>query len=256
MNNVYNYKSRESFTELGRGGGVNQDHTFSVATWAVGKSKSAESPYLLANEWITSSIAQFLRLPMPPFAIVRRTRNDAMFITYDFEGDSQPDDADPSVLYNTFPLECTGVVVLDILTVNCDRTKENIKVDNPAAPKEFHVFDHERSLFYVHAKEGMHHLQSREQRLGVTEGADSTNEFHCLIELVDKYEHLEEWISRVESIPDWFIDEVCDEIQSLSMKKSECRFVKDFLKKRKCKVGDLIRSNKDRFPGVTNWGLF
>jgi hypothetical protein len=257
MLNIYPYKSRRTFASVRRGGGINVDRTYVVKTEAIGKSPSEESPYLLANEWISSSIAQFLRLPVPPFALVRKkSKKTGMFISYSFDGDSTPDDAEPQPLYDAFPNECTGVVVLDILTANCDRNSGNIKVDKPSAPKAFYVFDHERSLFYVHAKDGASHLKSREDRLGVTDGHDSVDEWHCLVELVDNVEFMHDWVVKVQSLPDWFIDDVCEEMWKVSITRPECDDVKAFLKRRRDKIGRLILKNKQRFPKISNWPLF
>ena len=257
MLQVYPYKSRRRFITDGRAGGINVDKTWTVKTEAVGKSQWTESPYLMANEWIAANIAQFLRLPVPPFAIVsKKSRSTAMFISYSYEGDSTPDDVDPDALYNTFPKECTGIVVFDIFLVNCDRNGGNLKVDKPAFPKAFYLIDHERSLFYISKSEGIRRLRSRQDRLGVTDGADSANEWHCLIELLDDVSHLEHWVQKVKTIPDEFINDICEEMWKMSITRPECDEVKKFLKTRRDKIGQLIIDHKDRFPRVTNWPLF
>ena len=256
MLNIYPYKSRRTFASLDRGGGINVDRTYAVKTEAVGKSKGEESPYLLANEWISSSIAQFLRLPVPPFAIVqKKSKNTAMFISDSYDGDSTPDDAEPQLLYDNFAKDCTGVVILDILTANCDRHPGNIKVDKPSSPKVFYLIDHERSLFYVHDKDGIGHLKSREDRLGVTDGDNSANEWHCLVDLLDSVEYINQWVGRVLSIPDWFIDDVCEEMWKVSINRHECDYVKEFLKRRRDGLGKLILAHKSRFPKTSDWPL-
>ena len=172
MLQVYPYKSRRKLITDGKAGDINVDKTWTVKTEAVGKSQWTESPYLMANEWIAANIAHFLRLPVPPFAIVsKKSRNTAMFISYSCEGDTTPDDVDPAALYAKFPSECTGIVVFDILLVNCDRNGGNLKVDNPASPKAFYLIDHERALFYIYKPGGIRRLRSRQDRLGVTDGA-------------------------------------------------------------------------------------
>lgn len=257
MLNIYSYRSRRRFESIGRGGGVNTEKTFVVKTEAIGKSQWNESPYLLANEWICANIAQFLRLPIPPFVIVRKkSRNTAMFISYSFDGDSKPDDVEPQHLYDKFPDACTGIVVFDILVANCDRNRGNIQVDDPRSPQSFYLFDHERALFYIYKGEGIKRLRSRIDRLGVTDGGDSGDEFHCLVELIDSAESISKWLARIRSIPDWFIDEVCEEMWKVSITRTECDFVKSFLKKRRDEIGPLIDSNRHRFPQVSHWPLF
>ncbi len=258
MLRVYPYRSRRRFESAGRSGGVNEEQTWTVKTEAVGKSRWEESPYLIANEWISANIAQFLRLPVPPFAIVQKKRREtAMFISYSYDGDTKPDDVEPELLYRNFPLECAGVVVLDILIANCDRHGGNMKVDKPSNPKTFFIIDHERSLFYVDERGGIDRLRSRENRLGIADGHDSTDDYHCLIELLDSVEHIVEWVAKVETLPNWFIDSVCEEIRDVSsINRRECDFVKGFLKRRRDSIRKLIWDNKSRFPAVVTWPLF
>lgn len=153
MTNFYPYRSRRRFAHSGRGGGINQDNTWTVRTEAIGKGASDESPYLLANEWISANIAQFLRLPVPPFALVRkRSPSTAMFISYSYDGDEKPDDVNPDALYASQPDICVGITLLDILVANCDRHGGNIKVDKPASPKSVYIFDHESAV--LRSREG------------------------------------------------------------------------------------------------------
>jgi hypothetical protein len=259
MLNVYPYKSRRRFVTTGRPGGVNADRSFTVKTEAVGKAQWEESPYLLANEWISANIAQFLRLPVPPFAIARKkSRKTAMFISYSYDGDTKPDDVEPVPLYNAFKSACTGVVVFDIFVANCDRNGGNLKVDNPGSPKSFYLIDHERALFHIWEGEGVKRLRSlnSEERLGVTDGATSANEWHCLVELIDDINWLHEWVKRVQSVPDWFVDEICNEMWKVAINKRECDEVKGFLKTRRDEIGGLILKHKNRFPLIRQWPLF
>jgi len=258
MLNVYPYKSRRSFEATGRSGGVNAERSFTVKTEAVGKGQWRESPYLIANEWISANIAQFLRLPIPPFAIVRKkSRATAMFISYSFDGDTKPDDVQPVPLYSNFKRECAGIVVFDILVANCDRNGGNLKVDKPANPNSFYIIDHERALFHIFDHQGIQRLSkiTSEERLGITDSANSADEWHCLIELIDTAEHLKEWVARVDSIPDWFIDEICEEMWKVSINRRECNAVKEFLKQRKRTIGSLIQKHHGRFPLIRDWPL-
>lgn len=257
MLRVYPYRSRRRFETRGKAGGINADRTYLVKTEAVGKSQWLESPYLIANEWIAGQITQFLCLPVPPFAVVqKKSLATAMFTSYSFEGDSTPDDVDPQILYERFPFECTGIVLFDILIANCDRHGGNLKVDKPGAPRDFYLIDHERALFYIYKGEGIKRLKSREKRLGVTDGSESRDEWHCLVELLDSVDHITCWVKRVQDIPDWFIDEICDAMWKVSVSKQECAAVKEFLKRRRDSIGELIVANEKRFPGIKNWPLF
>ena len=256
MVTTFPFKSRRLFRTDGRDGGVNSDSTFMVKIESVGKGRSQESEYLIANEWIAANICQFLRLPVPPFAIVRKkSRSTTMFISQSYEGDSTPSDVNPANLYRGFPKETTGVVVFDIFIANCDRHGGNLKVDNPLKPRQFHLIDHERALFYIYKGEGIKRLQGREDRLGISDGSQSADEYHCLIEELDSIEHLQFWIDRVASIPDWFIEDICEDVKKVACKSSECEYLKKFLKERKTKLQTLIQNNKSRFPRISKWPL-
>lgn len=259
MLNLYPYKSRRKYPfNQNEDRPANADKTWLVKTEAVGKSQWEESPYLLANEWISANLAQFIRLQVPPFVIVKkRSRKTAMFISYSYDGDTKPDDVEPELLYATHPYECTGIVVFDILIANCDRHGGNLKVDKPTKPTSYYLIDHERALFYIYSGEGIKRLKSRENRLGINDGYDSDprDEWHCLIELLDDVELITKWVTRIETIPDWFIDDICEEMWKVSLTRHECEAVKSFLKKRRDGMERLILDHKDRFPLITNWPL-
>ena len=180
-----------------------------------------------------------------------------MFASYSFEGQAVTKNVIPSALYAKRPDLCTGIVVFDIFIINCDRNKTNIKVDKQSSPSVVHVFDHERSLFYVYPKEGTKRLQQGQSRLGITDSHDSggQDEWHCLIEHLDSIDILREWIHRVRTIPDWYIEDICNEVWKVSITKKERDAVIAFLKERRNEIGSLIQQHSDRFPQISNWPL-
>ena len=254
MQKFYPFRSRRRYAS----GGINQDSTWWVQCEAIGKAASADSPYLFANEWVAGSLAQFLRLPIPPFAFLqKRTKNTAMFCSYSFKRDSVPSDVKPDRLYAKYAEVCTGIVLFDVLVLNCDRHGGNLKVDNPDNPKDFFMFDHERALFYVWPNEGTKRLSDCAERLGISGSADSADDFHCLIDQIDSIEHVRVWIRKIASIPDWFIDDICSEIKKMGVTPKERKTLSGFLKARRSQIGELLRKHKDRFPRIpkTDWGL-
>lgn len=254
MTTFYPFRSRRRFAS----GGVNQDQTWWVKCEGVGKQRSADNPYLFANEWIAGCIAQFLRLPIPPFTLMSKcSKRTAMFCSYSFQGDSTPSDVDPVTLIKLHPFICAGITVFDIFVANPDRHGGNLKVDNKAKPKDFFIFDHERALFYIYANEGIQRLNDRANRLGITDGADSADEWHCLMEHLESLADIAEWVRRVESIPDWFIEATCEEVWKHGITRAETNAVIAFLKDRQSRISTLISENKGRFIGIPKgWGLF
>jgi hypothetical protein len=256
MAQIFPYRSRRKYSESE---GVNRDNTYDIRCQAFGKSPSDVSPYLIANEWIAASVGQFLRLPIPPFSIMgRKGTGTRMFASYSFTGDRKTDkkmlSADPASLYKTFPDECTGVVLFDILIGNVDRNYTNIKVDRIISPKNFYIFDHERALFHLYPDDGIARLRSLSDRLGITDGSDSHgDEFHCLIGQLDSVELMGKWLHRILAMPNWYIEDVCSAVRKISIRSRECTAVIEFLKRRRDNLEKLILDNKPRFPGVKQW---
>ena len=77
-------------------------------TESVGRANSDDSSYLIPNEWICGNIAQFLRLPVPPFALMRKpAAGKGMFASLRFGvGDTPPDDVRPEVCVRKHPRLC------------------------------------------------------------------------------------------------------------------------------------------------------
>jgi hypothetical protein len=197
-------------------------------------------------------------LPVPPFTIAgRKTASTRMFVSYNFEGDTSPDDMRPFPLYSRFKHECAGIVVFDILIANCDRGPRNLKVDNAAKPTAFHLIDHERALFYIYKGEGIKRLETRRGRLGITDSGES-DDSHCLVEMLDDIDHIADWIARVHELPNWFIDDVCEAMWKVSLNREECDAAKRFLKERRDGIGKLVLDNRTRFPRIhpLKWPIF
>ena len=254
MTTFYPFRSRRRYAS----GGINEEHTWWVKCEAVGKARHKESPYLFANEWIAGNIAQFLRLPIPPFSLLaKRSKSTSMFCSYSFQGDSTPSDVNPQILYQKHPDLCVGILLFDMLVLNCDRHGGNLKVDDPADPKDFFIFDHERALLYIYQDEGVDRLMSRIDRLGITDGSGSGDEWHCIIEEVDSIPLIRKWAGKIAMIPDWFIKDICHEVWKLGIVQEERDAVANFLNIRKIKLCDLISQNKDRFPKIraADWPL-
>jgi hypothetical protein len=119
----YDYHSRERYI----GEGINEK--WWVRHRSVGKENSDDvSPYLLANEWICGCLAQALRLPVPPFALMRLTPGlKGMFVSYKFGSRIvKPKDIRPSICFEKQARLCTGILLFDILVANSDRWESNL----------------------------------------------------------------------------------------------------------------------------------
>lgn len=226
-----------------------------ISCEAIGKTNN-DHRYMIANEWIAANIAQFLRLPIPPFALLRKSPATAMFASYSFEGDTLPNDVRPAECVREHPDLCAGILVFDILIANCDRHRGNIKVDNPNRPKRVYIIDHDHAIFYVLPDEGIKRLRSLKGRLGISAGSVSGQHRHIFLDELRTAEHFAKWAARVKDIPAWFIDEVCDEVKKIGLNAKEVAEVKQFFLERRKDIGSLILDNKNEFQQIRYWPLF
>ncbi len=226
-----------------------------VSTRHLAHWNSPTSPYLLANEWICGNIANFLRLQIPPFSLFRegrQPRSRKLFGSLWID-DIAPPDTIAEKCVRQHPRDCAGIVVFDILVANSDRHKDNLRVDDPLEPSEVFVYDHDRAFFGYVKGEAASRLDRLTNRLGITGGSQSTGNAHCLIEHLSSSDDIRYWAERVETIPLWFIEEVCnDECVPIRLRDAGI----SFLRHRKDNIRKVISSNRDQFPGVKDWGIF
>jgi hypothetical protein len=251
--------ARQWFTFVSRRDHLSQgvNDAWIVTSQSFGRTNTDNSPYLIPNELICGNIASFLRLPIPPFALMRgKGRRNKMFASLRFGSeDAPPNDVQPSACVRCNPRLSTGILLLDVLIANSDRHPGNLKVDDPFQPKEICVFDHDRALFGAERGRARKRLEDLSDRLGITGGSATGEQRHCFLDVINRKDHFREWIERIGQIPDWFIEETCSETIGLGVTKTLADAASDFLKHRKIRVGNLIDNNRSEFPSIRDWGL-
>lgn len=225
---------------------------------SIAKQASDDSFYLLANEWISSQIATFLRLPVPPAALARGgVGHKGMFASLEFTGsDSEPDDVEPEACIRNHSNTCVGILLFDVVIANCDRHAGNIRVDVPSDPRQIAIIDHDRALFGTWETEGISRLTKLRDRLALSGGSVTGQNRHCFLDFFASWEHFEEWYSRIESIPDWFVQDVCNESLGLPLSRAEADAAADFLVYRKKNIRKLVWENRHEFRGIDQQELF
>lgn len=210
------------------------------------------SPFLVANEWICGSLGQFLRLPIPPFALLRNGHEKVMFASLHFGGDAFPDDADPVECWRCLPDACTGVVLFDILIGNPDRHDGNLRTDLALAPTRIFVWDHDNALFGVMPGDEFKRLVAKRDHFLITDGSG-----HCLLPLISHTEHFFPWILRIESLPNSFVRRVCHEITGFGVTIEHAEAACEFLIHRKETLRNIVRNHKARFTNIQphEWGF-
>ncbi len=223
-------------------------------TLALHKTRSDSSPYCLVNEYVASTIGQFLRLPIPPFSITYGEHGGVFFSTLDFNFDREQLPAIfPDLCWQYLPSICTGILLFDILIANSDRHVENLVVDNQRTPTQLRVFDHNQALLGGGNPSlcGVDLLEKLElTRLGITGGHVTKGCRHCLLDVVDTRQYFDEWIDRIDSLPRWFIRDVCQSARGLGVEHDILNRIADFLISRRNNFDGLIRQNLNEFSGL------
>jgi len=246
-----------AFTAQERFGNPGVNDAWVLTSQSIGKENSPESPYLLANEWICGRIAQFLCLPIPPFAMMRRPGMRGMFASLRFgKGDQPPSDCDPEILARAQPRISTGIVLFDALIANSDRHVGNLYVDRPSRPRRVIIFDHDRAMFGSFDRYGIRRLTEMRDRLAMSGGSRSGGWRHCLMDYLETSEHFSEWIDRIAQVPEWFIRHTCGELNGLNIEPEELEAAIDFLIYRRDRMWLIVNENRDEFPRISSWGLY
>ena len=250
----YDYDTRNSAGS----DGVND--AWWVKHQSFGRENSDVSPYLIANEWICGNIANILRLPVPPFALMRSGPTaKGMFVSWKYGSRRiTPDDAMPERCYANMAPLVVGIVLFDVLIANSDRHTGNLKVDNPYDPKLVDVFDHDRALFGIQENNGKQRLLMKRDQLGVTADGASRGNRHCFLDLIDDAKHFPAWTDRISEIPERFIREICVEACGLPINQDEALTAADFLIHRKKHLAKTVRDHEHEFRGMAagGWGIY
>lgn len=247
------------FTYLGKEKRTPSESGINDSYWLFHRScarASNRNPYLLANEWICANLGWQIRLPIPPFALMRKNTSPRFFASLDFGvRETTPTDMVPHKLVSAMPRVATGVIVFDVFIANPDRHEGNLKVDNPHRPTALEVFDHDCALLGSNKKRhGVSRLKHVTGQLGLCKGITGGN-FHKLASPLTSNCYMHEWISRIDFIHNSFIEDICSEARDLGISKEEAEATSFFLKERKQHISDIINSNKHFFDGATQWEI-
>jgi hypothetical protein len=231
-----------------------------VETRSFGRQGAApddDSPYLIANEWVASNIGWFLRVHVPPFALMRRAGHKGMFVSLHIDPRklTQPPDAKPVKLVERDADLCTGILLFDVLIANVDRHAGNILVDDPQSPLQIDVIDHDRAVFGHFPGEVRARLTLLWNHLAVTGNTGITGEQrHCLIDAVTTPDHFWKWMGRISAIPDGFVKDICDEVVGIGVTKEDADLAASFLINRKRNFDAILRANKAEFTAIQKRG--
>jgi hypothetical protein len=189
---------------------------------------------------------------VPPCGICLKRGHDPEHwfasLNFNLSGSALPP-VDPGTVVAELPFESAGLLLFDILIANIDRHRTNLSLDLSSPPaKILSIFDHGHALFgHVHGQ-GIARLTAQRDNLSVGN--------HCILSAVRNDDHFGEWISRINALPNYLIDLVCDATVPLGMiTTAEATAAKDFLKHRRTEIEAIIRANKSEFVAISQWSL-
>jgi len=232
--------------------GIGVSKAISLGIAAVGKCNSPQNPYVVPNEIIAAEIGHYLRLPIPPWCVVTGPAGNPHFASLDFNltGNSLPPIIPPA-FYTEFREHTGAVVAFDVYIANSDRHAGNLSADY--AGKQFNVFDHSHVLLSGTNPQGKDRLLAVDPSLVVDASLGGSK--HCLLNYVDDDGLFAIALERIESIPDWFIEDVVTSAASYGLDVGEADALVAFLKKRRRDVRSLLSGNKPAFSGIKKWVL-
>lgn len=144
------------------------------------------------------------------------------------------------------PHTCVGIFLFDLFVLNNDRDRKNLYVDNPARPKEILIYDHDVAL-----SEAMYN----EAAIRFKRDKDAFLTYHMLLPVIDSDSRFLHWIKRIQSIPDWFLKDICDEVVSRDFTQTESNACRKFLRHRQDNLLYIVNKHRDRFLKSMKWSL-
>lgn len=212
-----------------------------IGVAGIAKAATPDLPFVVANELICYNLARAILLPIPPgFIITRDNAPNYASLDFNLSGAALPP-ADPEIVVRDSSYTAGGILVYDVWVVNTDRHEANLAHDQLRNKVE--IFDHSHAFFHgSDARTAKDRLVQNENELGI--GG------HCLArEIVDPMS-IEQWIRRIESVPDFYIKDVIKAATDVGLPNDDEQFCADFLCGRRHKLRDLVRDNQNAFPKI------
>ncbi len=249
-----------AIASLGQQLGIGVAGASELTVKAVGKQNSSGAPYCIPNELICGWLGQYLRLPVPASGLCIDRSNKPWFASLNFNiAGSQLPPVAPAQCVKLLPSLCTGTLLFDILIANLDRHTGNLSLDTSSAPPRLTVFDHSHALLGYESGQGEARLSLHRQTLGIswrnTDPLASGKNVHCLLQHLHTDEYFDEWLKRIESIPDYYTQEIVDEAWQYGLTAAERDAVIAFLKYRRTNIRSIVTNSKAQFTAINHWRL-
>ena len=143
-----------------------------------------------------------------------------------------------------------------MLIGNCDRHAGNLAADSVYQPTRLFVFDQSHALFGYLPNGATARMMDLRDRLAISGGLRTGGNRHCLLSVLKTDSYFEKWIGRVESLPDYLVDELCGDSVDLGSTVGEAAAAAEFLKHRRGNMRTIIGAHREAFTSIRQWSLF
>lgn len=239
------------------GSGVTDGRVASVP--GVAKMNCIAAPYCVANEVVCAEIGKFLGLPVPPGVVCysNSSNHQLVYVSLNFNllGNTLPP-VNTTRCVKELPEQSAGVLLFDILIGNEDRHNRNLSVDWSTKPPLLSVFDHGHALFGKDAGKGTTRLSALRDRLGISGGVKTRGNRHCILDQIDTDAHFGAWLDRIRLIPEFVVNDICEQLPGLGCTKDEAAAASTFLKQRRANIEKIVMANRAEFTTIKSWRLF
>jgi hypothetical protein len=234
-------------TSWGKAVGLGATGAQYVNVSAVGKTNSANAPYVVANELVCSQLGHILKLPVPPGFVIVNESGQPHFASLDFNltGDTLPPII-PDRFVAAFREQIGSILAFDIFIANDDRHARNLAADYSTNPPRYILFDHSHALLGGN-QNGIPKLDAASAALALGN--------HVLAGHIENDELFDSMLARIEQMPDYFIEETVSGAEDYGLDGATAERLRNFLGDRRSHVRQLILDNKGAFPGIKQWRL-
>jgi hypothetical protein len=153
----------------------------------------------------------------------------------------------PATIVRRVPVLAAEVLVFDILIANNDRHAGNLA--HLTESNRLEVFDHSHALLGRVAGQGIAHLSSLTNSLGVLGPPNR----HCLLDVIDSADRVVRAVEKVRSTMRTVdVARICREagLLEIGLTVGEARILGKWMIDRAQRLGDLVTANRAQFRGI------
>lgn len=212
--------------------------------------------FRVVNEFIATSLAEQIGLPVPRFSVETRFRNDRntgrsiglpCFITIGVPLQSADNEA-CELIVTQLPQMAAGILLFDVWVANVDRHAQNILVNSRSAPTTVCSIDHDHALFgrICSRHVGLERLVTVRDQLGI----ERPTHDHVLIKHFTTDADFPAWYDRIRSVPSARICELCEQCREYGLTAEEAAAATDFLVHRQQNLPSIVANHRAAFVGM------